>query len=162
DAPAPGERALPADQAGPDGPPARRARRRSCVRPGGGGLSDGGFRGSRSVHSGGYPPAARRGRHPRAPPPRRPHGRPRPSGGARGGAGGGGVERVGVVGGAGGVELRVAAQAPARRFDAVVALGVVVRGETAHFDYVCQSVTDGLTRVALDESTPVGHGVLTA
>jgi len=42
-----------------------------------------------------------------------------------------------------------------------VALGVVVRGETAHFDYVCRSVTDGLTRVALDESTPVAHGVLT-
>jgi len=37
----------------------------------------------------------------------------------------------------------------------------VVRGETAHFDYVCRSVTDGLTRVALDESTPVAHGVLT-
>ena len=53
------------------------------------------------------------------------------------------------------------AQALARRCDAVVALGVVVRGDTAHFDYVCQSVTDGLTRVALDESTPVAHGVLT-
>ena len=62
---------------------------------------------------------------------------------------------------AGSVELPVVAQALARRCDAVVALGVVVRGETAHFDYVCQSVTDGLTRVALDESTPVAHGVLT-
>jgi 6,7-dimethyl-8-ribityllumazine synthase len=62
---------------------------------------------------------------------------------------------------AGAVELPVAAQALARRCDAVVALGVVVRGQTAHFDYVCRSVTDGLTRVALDESTPVGHGVLT-
>jgi 6,7-dimethyl-8-ribityllumazine synthase len=62
---------------------------------------------------------------------------------------------------AGSVELPVVAQALARRCDAVVALGVVVRGETAHFEYVCRSVTDGLTRVALDESTPVGHGVLT-
>lgn len=62
---------------------------------------------------------------------------------------------------AGAVELPVVAQALARRCDAVVALGVVVRGETAHFDYVCRSVTDGLTRVALDESTPVAHGVLT-
>ena len=62
---------------------------------------------------------------------------------------------------AGSVELPVVAQALARRFDAVVALGVVVRGSTAHFDYVCQSVTEGLTRVALDESTPVAHGVLT-
>jgi 6,7-dimethyl-8-ribityllumazine synthase len=72
-----------------------------------------------------------------------------------------GVESVTVVRVAGSVELPVLAQGLARRYDAVVALGVVVRGETAHFDYVCQSVTDGLTRVALDESTPVGHGVLT-
>jgi 6,7-dimethyl-8-ribityllumazine synthase len=61
----------------------------------------------------------------------------------------------------GAVELPVVAQALARRCDAVVALGVVVRGETAHFDYVCRSVTDGLTRVTLDEATPVAHGVLT-
>jgi 6,7-dimethyl-8-ribityllumazine synthase len=62
---------------------------------------------------------------------------------------------------AGAVELPVVAQALARRCDAVVALGVVIRGDTAHFDYVCRAVTDGLTRVALDESIPVGHGVLT-
>ncbi|HEU5126748.1 MAG TPA: 6,7-dimethyl-8-ribityllumazine synthase [Glycomyces sp.] len=62
---------------------------------------------------------------------------------------------------AGAVELPVAAQALARRFDAVVALGVVIRGGTAHFEYVCKSVTEGLTRVALDESTPVAQGVLT-
>jgi 6,7-dimethyl-8-ribityllumazine synthase len=72
-----------------------------------------------------------------------------------------GVDEVSVVRVAGSVELPVVAQALARRFDAVVALGVVVRGATAHFDYVCQSVTEGLTRVALDESTPVAHGVLT-
>ena len=62
---------------------------------------------------------------------------------------------------AGAVELPVVAQALARDHDAVVALGVVVRGGTPHFEYVCQAVTDGLTRVALDESTPVGNGVLT-
>ncbi|MER6596210.1 6,7-dimethyl-8-ribityllumazine synthase, partial [Micromonospora purpureochromogenes] len=62
---------------------------------------------------------------------------------------------------AGSVELSVVAQALARRCDVVVALGVVVRGATAHFDYVCRSVTDGLTRVALDEGKPVAHGVLT-
>jgi 6,7-dimethyl-8-ribityllumazine synthase len=62
---------------------------------------------------------------------------------------------------AGAVELPVVAQALARSCDAVVALGVVVRGETAHFEYVCQAVTEGLTRVSLDESTPVAHGVLT-
>ena len=68
---------------------------------------------------------------------------------------------VEVVRVAGSVEIPVVAQALARRHDAVVALGVVVRGDTAHFDYVCRSVTDGLTRVALDCSVPVAHGVLT-
>ncbi|GIH10618.1 6,7-dimethyl-8-ribityllumazine synthase [Rhizocola hellebori] len=72
-----------------------------------------------------------------------------------------GVSDVTVARVAGSVELPVVAQALARRNDAVVALGVVIRGETAHFEYVSQSVTDGLTRVALDESTPVAHGVLT-
>jgi 6,7-dimethyl-8-ribityllumazine synthase len=72
-----------------------------------------------------------------------------------------GVTDVLAVRVSGSVELPVVAQTLARRCDAVVALGVVIRGETAHFDYVCRSVTDGLTRVALDESTPVAHGVLT-
>jgi 6,7-dimethyl-8-ribityllumazine synthase len=71
-----------------------------------------------------------------------------------------GVEHVTVARVAGSVELPVVAQALARRYDAVVALGVVIRGETAHFDQVCRSVTQGLTRVALDEATPVAHGVL--
>ncbi|SIR76361.1 6,7-dimethyl-8-ribityllumazine synthase [Micromonospora avicenniae] len=62
---------------------------------------------------------------------------------------------------AGSVEIPVVAQAMARRFDVVVALGVVIRGATAHFEYVSRSVTDGLTRVALDEGKPVAHGVLT-
>jgi 6,7-dimethyl-8-ribityllumazine synthase len=72
-----------------------------------------------------------------------------------------GVDDTTVLRVSGSVELPVVAQALARRFDAVVALGVVVRGDTPHFDYVCRSVTDGLTRVALDASTPVAHGVLT-
>lgn len=49
----------------------------------------------------------------------------------------------------------------AEGYDAVVALGVVVRGGTPHFDYVCSAATQGLTRVALDHSVPVGFGVLT-
>lgn len=61
----------------------------------------------------------------------------------------------------GSLELPVVCQELARRYDAVVALGVVIRGGTPHFDYVCDSVTAGLTRIALDESTPVGNGVLT-
>ena len=61
----------------------------------------------------------------------------------------------------GALELPVVVQAAARTHDAVVALGCVVRGGTPHFDYVCDSVTQGLTRIALDESTPVANGVLT-
>ncbi|MEU7987732.1 6,7-dimethyl-8-ribityllumazine synthase [Streptosporangium canum] len=68
---------------------------------------------------------------------------------------------VTVVRVAGTLEIPVVAQALARRYDAVVALGAVIRGGTAHFEYVCDSVTSGLTRVALDEETPVGNGVLT-
>ena len=45
--------------------------------------------------------------------------------------------------------------------DAAVVLGVVVRGETPHFDYVCQGVTDGVMQVSLTRSKPIGFGVLT-
>ena len=59
-------------------------------------------------------------------------------------------------------ELPVVASALARQgYDAVVALGVVIRGGTPHFDYVCSAATDGLTRVALDHTVAVGFGVLT-
>ncbi len=61
----------------------------------------------------------------------------------------------------GAVELPVVCQALARQHDAVVALGVVIRGGTPHFEYVCDAVTVGLTRVALDERTAIGNGVLT-
>ena len=53
----------------------------------------------------------------------------------------------------GAIEIPVIAQELARNHDAVVALGVVIRGQTPHFDYVCDAVTQGLTRVSLDEST---------
>jgi 6,7-dimethyl-8-ribityllumazine synthase len=58
-------------------------------------------------------------------------------------------------------ELPVVAGELALTHDAVVALGVVVRGGTPHFEYVCSAATDGLTRVALDAAIPVGFGVLT-
>jgi 6,7-dimethyl-8-ribityllumazine synthase len=62
----------------------------------------------------------------------------------------------------GAFELPVAAGAlAARGYDAVVALGVVIRGGTPHFDYVCNAATDGLGRVALDHGVPVGFGLLT-
>ena len=61
----------------------------------------------------------------------------------------------------GAIEIPVVAQELARNHDAVVALGVVIRGQTPHFDYVCDAVTQGLTRVSLDAATPVANGVLT-
>jgi len=62
----------------------------------------------------------------------------------------------------GAFELPVVAGAlAAQGYDAVIALGVVIRGGTPHFDYVCNAATDGLSRVALDNSTAVGFGLLT-
>ena len=72
-----------------------------------------------------------------------------------------GVPTPTVVRVPGAIELPVVAQALAERHDAVVALGVVVRGGTPHFEYVCDAVTAGLTRVSLDAGRPVGNGVLT-
>lgn len=62
----------------------------------------------------------------------------------------------------GSFELPLAAQVAAGAgFDAVVALGVVIRGGTPHFEYVCQAAASGLARVALDTGVPVGFGLLT-
>lgn len=62
----------------------------------------------------------------------------------------------------GAFELPVVAQMALRNgADAVVCLGVIIRGGTPHFDFVSNAATDGLTRVALDEGKPVGFGVLT-
>ncbi|MFE6734435.1 6,7-dimethyl-8-ribityllumazine synthase [Microbacterium sp. NPDC057650] len=62
----------------------------------------------------------------------------------------------------GSFELALAAQAAfAGGADAVVALGVIIRGGTPHFEYVSAATTDGLNRVALDAGKPVGFGVLT-
>jgi len=72
-----------------------------------------------------------------------------------------GVTDLAVVRVAGAAELPVVAQELARRYDAVACLGAVIQGGTPHFEYVCDSVTAGLTQVALDRGTPVGNGVLT-
>ncbi|MFG2787894.1 6,7-dimethyl-8-ribityllumazine synthase [Streptomyces sp. NPDC048419] len=59
-------------------------------------------------------------------------------------------------------ELPVVAKALAGRgYDAIVALGVVIRGGTPHFEFVCQGVTQGLTQVSVDTGVPVGFGLLT-
>lgn len=82
--------------------------------------------------------------------------------GARRGLLAAGVERVTVVRVPGTFELPVACLHAARAgADAVVALGVVIRGGTPHFDYVCQAATIGLTDVAVQTGVPVGFGVLT-
>ena len=62
---------------------------------------------------------------------------------------------------AGTVELSVACARLAPSFDALVALGVVIRGGTPHFDYVCSGVTHGLTDVSVRTGCPIGFGVLT-
>jgi 6,7-dimethyl-8-ribityllumazine synthase len=72
-----------------------------------------------------------------------------------------GVESPTLVRVPGTVELSVACARLAPRHDALVALGVVVRGGTPHFEYVCQGVTAGLTQVSVATGVPVGFGVLT-
>ena len=71
------------------------------------------------------------------------------------------VTDIDVVRVPGTFELPVACSALAERYDALVALGVVIRGGTPHFDYVCQAATVGLTDVSVRTATPVGFGVLT-
>ena len=73
-----------------------------------------------------------------------------------------GVTDVTLVRAAGSFELPLVAQAHAAAgFDAVVALGVIIRGGTPHFEYVSQAATMGLTEVAVRTGKPVGFGVLT-
>jgi 6,7-dimethyl-8-ribityllumazine synthase len=63
----------------------------------------------------------------------------------------------------GAFEIPLAARALARtgRYDAIVTLGVVIRGGTPHFDYVCRAVTDGVRDVMRDTGVPIAFGVLT-
>ena len=72
-----------------------------------------------------------------------------------------GVVSVDLVRVPGTFELAVACSRLARSYDAVVALGVVIRGGTPHFDYICQAATMGLTEVSVRTGVPVGFGVLT-
>jgi 6,7-dimethyl-8-ribityllumazine synthase len=74
-----------------------------------------------------------------------------------------GVETVESFTVPGAFELPLVAKyaAESGRFDAVVCLGAVIRGETDHYEYVCSSAANGITRVALDTGVPCGFGVLT-
>lgn len=80
------------------------------------------------------------------------------------------LRRHGVTGDAvdvswvpGAVEIPLAAKAMAQtgRYDALVALGAVIRGATSHYDYVCSMVSSGIERVSLETEVPVIFGVLT-
>ncbi len=82
--------------------------------------------------------------------------------GARAALADAGVTEVELVRAPGSFELPLLAQGAAvAGFDVVVALGVIIRGGTPHFEYVSAAATDGLTRVALDTGVPVGFGLLT-
>jgi len=81
--------------------------------------------------------------------------------GARRGLESSGIRDAVVVRVPGTFELSVACARLAPSYDALVALGVVIRGGTPHFDYVCTAATHGLTDVSVRTGTPVGFGVLT-
>jgi 6,7-dimethyl-8-ribityllumazine synthase len=74
-----------------------------------------------------------------------------------------GCETIDLMWVPGAFEIPLAAQTAARtgNYDALVALGAVVRGETPHFEYVCRAVTDGVRQVALETALPIAFGVLT-
>ena len=81
--------------------------------------------------------------------------------GARRGLAAAGVSAIELVRVPGAFELPVVCSRLALSYDAVVALGVVIRGGTPHFDYICQAATMGLSDVSLRTGTPVGFGLLT-
>jgi 6,7-dimethyl-8-ribityllumazine synthase len=74
-----------------------------------------------------------------------------------------GVETIEAFSVPGAFELPLVAKyaAESGRFDAVVCLGAVIRGETDHYDYVCSAASDGITQVQLETGVPCGFGVLT-
>ena len=73
------------------------------------------------------------------------------------------IENITVVEVPGAVEIPLIAKQLARKssFGAIIALGAVIRGETTHYDYVCQQVSEGCQHVALEFNIPVVFGVLT-
>ena len=63
----------------------------------------------------------------------------------------------------GAFEIPVVAKKVAKlnRYDAIICLGVVIRGATPHFDYICAEVTKGIAQVSLDREVPISYGILT-
>jgi 6,7-dimethyl-8-ribityllumazine synthase len=83
--------------------------------------------------------------------------------GAQRGCNDAGIQHLTIVEVPGAFELPVAAARMARsgQFDALVVLGLVLRGSTPHFDYVCEGATLGITSVATETGIPIGFGLLT-
>jgi 6,7-dimethyl-8-ribityllumazine synthase len=71
------------------------------------------------------------------------------------------ADKVEVVRVPGAFELPAAARHLSKRYDAVVAIGVVVQGETPHFDFVCDTVSEALQRLATEEGVALGFGLVT-
>ena len=73
------------------------------------------------------------------------------------------ADRIDTIKVAGSMEIPLALQhlAQTGSYDALLAIGCVIRGETPHFDYVCKFATEGILRVQLDWKIPIGFGVLT-
>src|SRR5258707_8594159 len=74
-----------------------------------------------------------------------------------------GEKQIEIVRGPGALDIPIVARklALSRRYDALIALGAVVRGQTPHFDYVAGECASGLARIALESGVPVAFGVLT-
>ncbi len=72
-------------------------------------------------------------------------------------------DSIDIVRVAGSVELPVALQAMAAnaKYECLVAIGAVIRGETPHFDFVAKIASEGILRVMLDHTIPIGFGVIT-
>jgi len=72
-------------------------------------------------------------------------------------------ENITIVHVPGAIEIPLIAErlAQTKKYQAIIALGAVIRGETDHYDYVCEQVSDGCQRVMLDNQLPVVFGVLT-
>jgi 6,7-dimethyl-8-ribityllumazine synthase len=76
---------------------------------------------------------------------------------------GGADENIDVVRVPGAFEIPLIAEkmAAGGKYDALICLGAVIRGDTPHFDYIAEAVTNGLSRVMLEHCLPVAFGVLT-
>lgn len=74
-----------------------------------------------------------------------------------------GDEQIDIIRVAGAIEIPLVLQhmAKSKKYNALLAIGCVIQGETPHFDYVCKFVTEGILRVQLDQNMPIGFGVLT-